>query len=297
MKNWINWINWINKNYKVICVFLIFVIAVVVIPILINEAYKCNNGYGTVWGGSDVLSYYGTMISAIGTVFLGYIAWKQNERLLSLEERSYITENVGVALLKEIKITGVKTLVCNLDEHMEQIVITTDAANCNWNEYGSISIACKLKPMDGKRHIPLIHVKTVSVIGSKTGNNMDSYIEAGENDNTYSSVAISEKYDQFEITIIMSKDEKEKFVDSINDTQSSLLIEMELSLLTEKYVETSLKCRAKLYNPEYDEKEKIYNRFKSNNDDDLMCFWSGANIRKYNEIKVRTASKEKRNNG
>ena len=95
----------------------------------------------------------------------------------------------------------------------------------------------------------------------------------------------------------MSKDEKEKFVDSINNTQSSLLIEMELSLLTEKYVETSLKCRAKLYNPEYDEKEKIYNRFKSNNDDDLMCFWSGANIRKYDEIKVRTASKEKRTNG
>ena len=284
--------NRMKKNCKIICALSIFVIIVVVIPILINEAYKSNNGYKTVWDGSDVLSYYGTMVSAIGTIFLGYIAWKQNERLLLLEERSYITENVGAALLKEIKITGVKTIVCNLDEHTEQVTMTSDAASCDWNEYGSISIGCKLEPMDDKQHIPLIHVKTVSLIGSKTGNDMNSYIEASENDNTYSRVAISKEYDQFQITIIMSKNEKQKFVDSINDMHSSLIIEMELFLLTEKYVETSIKCRAKLYNPDYDEKEKIYSKFKSDNADDLMCFWNGANIRQPNEINVKSVNME-----
>lgn len=279
--------NWMKKNYKIMCVLFLIVFAVIGIPILINEAYKCGDGYKTVWGGNDVLSYYGTIISAVGTIFLGYIAWKQNERLLLLEERSYITDNVGSALLKEIKIIGVNTLACNLDKHVEQIVITTDAETCNWNEYGSISIVCKLESMDDKRHIPLIHVKTVLIIGSKSGKKIDAYIEAHENDNTYSRVAISEKGDQFQITIVMSGDEKKKFVNAINNTQSSVQVEMELLLLNEKYVETSLKCRARLDNPDYDEKEKIYSRFKSKNTDDLMCFWTGSYIKNHDEVKVK----------
>lgn len=41
-------------------IFLIFGV-----PIIINECYKSNSGYATVWGGSDVLGYYGTVLGSI----------------------------------------------------------------------------------------------------------------------------------------------------------------------------------------------------------------------------------------
>lgn len=67
--------NWIfnNKYYLFIILFLIFII-----PIFINEAYKVNKGYITVWGGADVLSFYGDILSFGGTVLLGALALWQN---------------------------------------------------------------------------------------------------------------------------------------------------------------------------------------------------------------------------
>ena len=34
------------------------------VPIIINECYKANCGYITVWDGADVLGYYGTLLGA-----------------------------------------------------------------------------------------------------------------------------------------------------------------------------------------------------------------------------------------
>ena len=58
-KSWTKWI-------------LIAVIAlalIVGVPIIINECYKTNSGYMTIWGAADALSYYGAIIAAsIGVV-------------------------------------------------------------------------------------------------------------------------------------------------------------------------------------------------------------------------------------
>lgn len=43
------------------------------IPILINECYKAGGGYITMWGASDVLSYYGTVVGAIVGVLGVYL--------------------------------------------------------------------------------------------------------------------------------------------------------------------------------------------------------------------------------
>lgn len=47
-------------------IIVIFLMAGV--PIIINEAYKTNSGYLTLWNAADVLSYYGTIIGAIATI-------------------------------------------------------------------------------------------------------------------------------------------------------------------------------------------------------------------------------------
>ena len=41
------------------------VFLIVGIPIIINECYKANCGYITVWDGSDVLGYYGTILGSV----------------------------------------------------------------------------------------------------------------------------------------------------------------------------------------------------------------------------------------
>jgi len=64
-------------------------------PIFINEIYKFNNGYMTAWGPIELLTYYGAVLSFIGTTSLGIITVsltkKSNDisdRLLFLEESS-----------------------------------------------------------------------------------------------------------------------------------------------------------------------------------------------------------------
>lgn len=41
------------------------VFLIVGIPVIINECYKANCGYITVWNGSDVLGYYGTILGSV----------------------------------------------------------------------------------------------------------------------------------------------------------------------------------------------------------------------------------------
>lgn len=41
---------------------------ILIIPILINEAYKVNTGYMTLWGASDVLSFYAVILSGLITI-------------------------------------------------------------------------------------------------------------------------------------------------------------------------------------------------------------------------------------
>ena len=55
IKRYLKWI-------AVICIVFVLTIGV---PIIINEAYKCNSGYITLWGAPEVLSYYGTLLGSL----------------------------------------------------------------------------------------------------------------------------------------------------------------------------------------------------------------------------------------
>lgn len=59
---------------------LLVIILVAGVPIIINECYRVNTGYITVWNAADLLSYYGTIIAAgigiVGVYLTVYIANK-----------------------------------------------------------------------------------------------------------------------------------------------------------------------------------------------------------------------------
>lgn len=281
-----------KSNNKRIFIILIVFIITIAIPILINSIYKYVNGNKFLWDASDLLSYYGTVISAIGTIILGYIAWKQNERLLALEERSFLTENSVLSLLEEINIKEINSLACNLDSHLEQIVVTKDALKEIENNYASLSIICKFKPMNIMKRIPVVHVENVSIISFQISDKIDSYVHAREFDKKYSNVAMSKCYDQFQITILLSLNEKENLLNSLYNNHCSLLIEMELCLLTEKYVETRLKCRATLYNRVFEEKEQIFRKSNSEKNDEIQCFWYESYLKNKQEVIIKSIIEE-----
>ena len=54
-----SWIKWFEIGLLAVIIF------VVGVPIIINECYKANSGYITMWGAADVLSYYGTVLGAL----------------------------------------------------------------------------------------------------------------------------------------------------------------------------------------------------------------------------------------
>lgn len=65
---------------------IIGILILLFIPIIINELYKIGRGYVTMWGAADVLSFYGSFLSFLGTVILGIVAFWQNHKAHKLNE-------------------------------------------------------------------------------------------------------------------------------------------------------------------------------------------------------------------
>ena len=57
------------------------------IPIIINELYRNNDGYITLWGAEDVLGYYGEALGFLGTVVFSALALWQNHRIQEANDK------------------------------------------------------------------------------------------------------------------------------------------------------------------------------------------------------------------
>lgn len=84
----------IMKKKHIIGLVVVTILLSITVPIIINECYKPNTGYITLWGAPDVLAYFGEILGALGSIFIGIIALAQSEqankisdRLLQLEEK------------------------------------------------------------------------------------------------------------------------------------------------------------------------------------------------------------------
>lgn len=60
--------NLLKKCLLIFSIIIISIILIIVVPIIINESYKMNKGYITLWDAPDVLSYYAVILSGIITV-------------------------------------------------------------------------------------------------------------------------------------------------------------------------------------------------------------------------------------
>lgn len=71
-------------------IVLLFLVLVVGIPIAINEAYKVGEGYITMWGAADVLSFYAVILSGIISISALIVTIYHSKRETDRQLRFYM---------------------------------------------------------------------------------------------------------------------------------------------------------------------------------------------------------------
>lgn len=99
--------DWMKKNWST--VLIVIIIVIIIVPFLINIAFKVNainNLFKAEWNAGDVLSYYGDILSFIGTVSLGLLSLWQNKKIeeKSNEHTRYLENIEKIKNLPELKI-------------------------------------------------------------------------------------------------------------------------------------------------------------------------------------------------
>jgi len=62
---------------------------------------------------------------------------------------------------------------------------------------------------------------------------------------------------------------------------------IDFTLLTDKYVSSHLKCRSSLLSNGYSHEEDIYSDFQISEDEPPLCFWYGNSILDKDLVKVK----------
>ena len=108
---------------------------IVGIPIAINEAYKTNTGYITVWGAEDVLSYYGDILGAgvtIGALAITILFTKRQ-----IQRDSYIK-------VQEEKWNNIESHVSKALEEIQPVKVSEIMAEAISNQNGETITAIQL---------------------------------------------------------------------------------------------------------------------------------------------------------
>lgn len=123
--------------------FVLALLAVVIgIPVIINESYKVNSGYMTMWGAADALAYYGTILGslvAVATVVVTILfTYKQIQRDSFLK-----SENEKWAKIEEIFAMALDTInpIRPMTEAMDTGMKNPGAAITTFQKY---QMACKI---------------------------------------------------------------------------------------------------------------------------------------------------------
>lgn len=256
--------------FFVISILLVVVVVVFVIPVIINELYQVNDGYITVWNGADVLSFYGAALGALGTIALGVVAWRQNDRLLKIEERNFFSENLSRLLITSLHISGFNSVACNLKLHTEQIV-TSDRENYNdpmkCESFTLEFVVNTIENCQASLKIDRILLSVKEYGGKQT----DPIIIDAENIfEEHSCIAMSKDGFTFKCTCIVPTKMKETLY-SVIRKPSIIVVVVELQTVTVKQICTQWRLKAKLSHLESHEKG-IYD-FKLNNSRCSTCLW------------------------
>ena len=99
----------IKRIAKIVLIILGAIFLIIGVPVIINECYKANWGYSTVWNGADALGYYGAILGsviAVATLAVTIIFTKkqiQRDNFLKTETEKWAkVESVFATVLDDI---------------------------------------------------------------------------------------------------------------------------------------------------------------------------------------------------
>ena len=276
-----------KKLYKVLS-WLIFgvILLFVLIPIAINFLFERQAPVDILvakWGAADALSYTAGALAFLGTMFLGWISWSQNNQLQRIETNSFIAQNSCMVLLKSFSFKGLNQKVVNSDtEHIEPIVIEKGLEDFN---YGSFSLTMVFKRLDS--YAAFVRVESLTMFVGEQA--ISAFVFAKAYDECYSRIAMSEETEAFELTVLLKPDTKRKVINALQQN-CEIIIEIMVELVTANYVWTKIKCRGSFLKD--NSSEKLQNNF-SLNDQSPMCFWFGNGIIDSKTVKFRNELESK----
>lgn len=138
------------KAVKILFIIVAGIILIAGVPVAINEAYKANTGYLTLWTAADVLSYYGTILGAATTIgaLIATILFTKRQ----IQRQSYID-------LQEKKWDKIDALVSDALETIHPSRMNEILANAIWKDKGEVISDLHL-------YIHRLHLAQDSLIGN-----------------------------------------------------------------------------------------------------------------------------------
>ena len=106
------------------------ILIAIILSFVLNVLFKVHSDgiFSAEWKAGDALNYAESIFGAVGTIVLGYVAYKQNDKLQKMEDNNYIANYSSMIILNTISINQVNKVMTriNPDECPEQIIIDSD---------------------------------------------------------------------------------------------------------------------------------------------------------------------------
>lgn len=234
------------KKSRYILIICCAVCCALIIAFIVNVLFKIKTDglFCAEWSAGDALNYVGSMVGAISTFALSLVAYKQNEKLQKLEDNNYIASNSCMVLIDKIQIKPQAYIPVNYELHCEQILKEKN----NEDEVSSgYKIEINLNKIDASIQATpsLIYASRCTLfVGDNKEKTLENAIWTENVREGFTRVAILESGIAFNCEILLAKSKQEKFERDIQAEKNSLTIEIELHIITDKYVMTKCKCRA-----------------------------------------------------
>lgn len=271
-----------NRKKQVFLISISILTLAMIVAFVLNVVFKISVPYflSAEWEAGDALNYVGSIFGAFGTIVLGYIAYKQNDRLQELEKSNYIANNSSMILLNKVTVNPKAIIPVNWEtEHTEQIISDKDLKEIKTGGFVGYKLNFEASYMS---NIPaLLHVQNCSIICSDEENKKIRITLFGENPfNTFSRIAIfKDNVIKFNVTFVIDSAKRNQFEETIKESVYNALVEMQFDIMTDKNVITKCKCRLNC-------KRNNENNIILWEDDEPMVFFYGHQLMKVDDLRI-----------
>lgn len=268
------------KKKQLIWIGIVVILIATLLALGLNVLFKVHTDgiFSAEWEAGDALNYVASIFGAVGTIILGYVAYKQNDRLQEMENNNYIANYSSMVLMNNIYIKQDADIPVNWEIHSEQII-----KDCDWDEktpYLGYKFTFNAKSI-GNGIPALIHIKDCNIFCSDESNkNMSSHLFGKNYSNVYSRIAIHQNENiKFGMTYVIDAKKRVEFENAIKQSAYSVVVEIVFDIVTDKRVVTQCKCIS------HCDGKNCANQITWE-DKDPKVFFYGHNIVSINELKI-----------